>query len=128
MISKVSERTGGYAGGKEHCKEKEPLVDWNTDYCNWHTIRSFCNRIDCSVMKKDMWRWVERVISIAIIAGLIIDAQVDKRTWKESMKQSKEKDEKHDEYISRQNEINGKFIILYDYFIAGAGAGAEEGP
>ena len=37
-----------------------------------------------------------------------------------------ENDEKQEEYIDRQNEINGKFLILYDYFITGPGT--EENP
>lgn len=77
--------------------------------------------------KTDIWRWVERFISLSIIIGMFTAWRVDQATWKVTIKNLVESDEKQETYIQNQNEINGKFLILYDYFITGStGAGAEE--
>ena len=73
---------------------------------------------------KDIWRWVERGISIAAIVTMFIGWRVDQAKWKMTVNSLIKSDEKQTEYISNQNEINGKFLILYDYFITGsAGTG-----
>lgn len=77
--------------------------------------------------KVDIWRWVERVIAIASIAYLLVSNAELRTTLKNTLEQIKDNDERQDEYIDRQNEINGKWLMLYDYFIApSAGAGTEE--
>ena len=67
------------------------------------------------------WKWLERGVSIILIIGMFIAWRVDQAKWKTTVEGLIKTDEKQTEYIERQNEINGKFIILYDYFIAGAG-------
>ena len=71
---------------------------------------------------KNSWTWVERGISIAVILSMFIAWRVDQAKWKVTVESLIKSDEKQTEYINRQNEINGKFIILYDYFIAGTGS------
>ena len=80
--------------------------------------------------KADVWRWVERGISIAAIVSMFIAWRVDQAKWKVTVNALIQSDERQKEYMENQNEINGKFIILYDYFITGAGAAGagEEGP
>ena len=70
-------------------------------------------------MKKDIWRWVERSISLAAIVSMFIAWRVDQAKWKVTVEGLIKSDEKQTMYIENQNEINGKFIILYDYFING---------
>ena len=70
----------------------------------------------------DIWRWVERGISILAILAMFVAWRVDQAQWKTIVNNLIENDEKQEEYIKNQNEINGKFLILYDYFISGAGA------
>ena len=70
----------------------------------------------------DIWRWVERIGSLITVLGLGVALIVTTTRYRVITEQIKENDEKQDEYIKNQNEINGKFIILYDYFISGAGA------
>ena len=77
---------------------------------------------------KNSWKWVERGISIAVILSMFIAWRVDQAKWKVTVEGLIKSDEKQTEYINRQNEINGKFIILYDYFIAGTGAEEKETP
>jgi hypothetical protein len=77
--------------------------------------------------KTDIWRWIERIISIAAILYLVIDNVTLRTTLKITLENVVKNDEKQNEYIQRQNEINGKFIILYDRFIpTGTGATEEE--
>ena len=70
----------------------------------------------------DIWRWVERGISLLAIMGMFVAWRVDQAQWKTTVNNLIDNDEKQESYIKNQNEINGKFIILYDYFISGAGA------
>ena len=79
-------------------------------------------------MKKvDIWRWVERIIALGSIVYLISSNAELRATLKNTVEQIKENDAKQDEYIDRQNEINGKWLMLYDYFIApSAGTDQEE--
>ena len=77
--------------------------------------------------KTDLWRWFERILSIAAIVSMFVAWRVDQAKWKVIVESLVKSDEKQEEYIQRQNEINGRFLILYDYFVTGsAGAGAEE--
>lgn len=77
--------------------------------------------------KTDLWRWIERGLSIAAILSMFIAWRVDQAKWKITVESLIESDEKQETYIQRQNEINGKFLILYDYFINGSG-GDGAGP
>ena len=74
------------------------------------------------------WRWIERGVSIAAIVGMFIAWRVDQAKWNITVEGLIKSDEKQTEYIENQNEINGKFIILYDYFIHGGAGAEEEGP
>jgi hypothetical protein len=100
--------------------------DWNIvggiDYND-----PFIGKSLSSMKKVDIWRWVERVIALSSIAYLLISNGELRATLKNTVEQIKQNDAKQDEYIDRQNEINGKWLMLYDYFIApSAGAGTEE--
>lgn len=75
---------------------------------------------------KNSWKWIERGISIVAIISMFIAWRVDQAKWKTTVDNLIKSDEKQTEYIKNQNEINGKFLILYDYFIAGARSGEEE--
>jgi len=77
--------------------------------------------------KMDIWRWVERIIALGSLVYLLTSNVQLRTTLNITVEQIKENDEVQDKYIERQNEINGKWLILYDYFIApGAGSGTEE--
>jgi len=78
-------------------------------------------------MKKDYWRWIERGISVAAIAGMFITWQVDRAKWSTKLDILIKNDEKREAYWNNQNTINGKFVMLYDYFIK-SGAGEETNP
>ena len=67
--------------------------------------------------KTDLWRWIERILSIAAIVSMFVAWRVDQAKWKVTVESLVESDEKQETYIQRQNEINGKFLILYDFFI-----------
>lgn len=69
---------------------------------------------------ENKWRWVERAISILAIISMFVAWRVDQAKWKTTVDNLIDNDEKQEEYIKNQNEINGKFIILYDYFISGS--------
>lgn len=72
-------------------------------------------------MKKiDVWKWAQR---IAVLAGLLylgIDNIILRTTINNKLENIITNDKTQNEYIQNQNEINGKFIILYDYFITGS--------
>jgi hypothetical protein len=72
--------------------------------------------------KTDIWRWIERGLSLLAIVSMFVAWRVDQAKWKVTVDNLIRNDEKQQTYIDTQNEINGKFLILYDYFIAG-GAG-----
>jgi len=76
-------------------------------------------------MKKINWHWIERVGTWSTMIGMAIALIVTVTRYRVIVDELKKSDEKQDEYIKNQNEINGKFLILYDYFIVG-GAGSEE--
>jgi hypothetical protein len=79
-------------------------------------------------MKKvDIWRWIERAVLIGAVAGTLLSKRADKATYETKLNTLIENDEKRTEYWNNQNTINGKFIILYDYFITG-GPGPTESP
>lgn len=77
---------------------------------------------------KDTWRWIERGMSIAAIIGMFIVWRSDTKVWQKTIEDLTKSDEKQEEYIKNQNEINGKFIILYDYFIRAGAEEENEGP
>jgi len=80
-------------------------------------------------MKTNAWRWVERIISITVVVGMFIAWQKDKAVWSTKLETLIENDGKQEKRWDNQGEINGKFLILYDYFIPDSpGTGAEEGP
>ena len=77
-------------------------------------------------MKKDIWRWAERIVLLGAITAMLVNNVSLRTTLKNTVEQIKANDEKQDQYISNQNEINGKFLILYDYFINGSSGSREE--
>jgi uncharacterized membrane-anchored protein YhcB (DUF1043 family) len=70
--------------------------------------------------KTKIWHWIERAVSLSAIIGLAIGLIIQGTKWRVTVEELKISDEKQEEYIKKQNEINGQFIILYDYFINGA--------
>lgn len=70
---------------------------------------------------KNKWQWIERgIYLISIIIGVLLflrDEAKDDALIETKLNILIENDEKQETYIERQNEINGKFVILYDYFI-----------
>lgn len=75
---------------------------------------------------KDKWKWIERGISIILLLGMFVSWRIDQAKWKTIVEGLIKSDEKQTQYIENQNEINGKFLILYDYFIIGSGQAKEE--
>ncbi len=69
---------------------------------------------------KDKWKWIERGISIILLIGMFVSWRIDQTKWKTTVEGLIKSDEKQTQYIENQNEINGKFLILYDYFIVGS--------
>jgi len=79
---------------------------------------------------KIKWTWIERAVwALGIIITVLVSYKSNAK--KDAIIETQlniliESDEKQETYIERQNEINGKFLILYDYFIhGGPGAGEE---
>lgn len=51
---------------------------------------------------------------------MFVSWRIDQAKWKTTVDGLIKSDEKQTQYIENQNEINGKFLILYDYFIVGS--------
>lgn len=81
-------------------------------------------------MKKESWTWIERAVwALGIIITVLVSYKSNAK--KDAIIETQlniliESDGKQETYIERQNEINGKFLILYDYFISGSTGTGEE--
>jgi anti-sigma-K factor RskA len=76
-------------------------------------------------MKKDMWRWLERGISIAAVVAMFIAWRTDHARWETKLQTLINNDEKRTEYWNRQNEINGR-ILTWMQLSAGQPRPAQE--
>lgn len=72
-------------------------------------------------MNKDVWKWIERIISIGTIIGLLVATIVSNRELKTTVRENKEYNEKVQTYIDNQNVINGKFDAVFNIVIGWAG-------
>ena len=79
---------------------------------------------------KIKWHWIERAVwVIGIIVTVLVSYKSNAK--KDAIIETQlniliKNDEKQETYINRQNEINGKFLILYDHFIHGGPGTGEE--
>lgn len=71
----------------------------------------------------DIWRWIERILSIGAIVGMFVAWQSDRAKWKTILEDMIENDEKREQYWNRQNEINGRILMYMELDASGAGAG-----
>ena len=60
--------------------------------------------------KTDMWRWIERGISIAAILGILLGWQKDRAVWNSKLDTLIRNDEKREAYWNNQNTINGGIL------------------
>ena len=70
------------------------------------------------------WKWVERVISIAVIVSMFVAWQSDRAKFSAQLDTLIKNDEKRTEYWLNQNKINGRIIEYMRHDSAGAGSGS----
>lgn len=77
--------------------------------------------------KRDVWRWVERAISIAAILGILMGWSRDRAVWNTKLDTLIKNDEKREAYWNNQNTINGG-ILEYMRNNRSSTGSTEEGP